>query len=261
MSRRRNRRQLLGSESDSDGYNMRPRRAIRYDESLLNEDLEDENDAPRRTTRRTRLRVKDDDNEDEDASALDEEILDVKPVRSSTRAKVEDPDDSDFHSSDEISEVSDDFLEREQENAFVASDDDGADYGYGKRRKRRKTVSRSKSGTPETRGRRRQLRSAKVSDLDSDANIDDSPVEEDDTIRDEVNDLFDSPEPEPVRHNLRQRQVKVDYTIPPPITNDAELANLSALPGRGRPRRQNINKNEYRKLLFPTAGPDRKSVV
>ena len=88
----------------------------------------------------------------------------------------------------------------------MASDDDGADYGYGKRRKRRKTASRSKSGTPETRGRRRQLRSAKVSDLDSDANIEDSPVEEDDTIREEINDLFDSPEASPVRHNLRQRQ-------------------------------------------------------
>ena len=257
MSRRRNGRQLLGSESDSEGYNMRPRRAIRYEESLLNEDLEGEIDAPKRTTRRARLRVKDDDDEveDEELSALDDEILGVKPVRRSKRGKVEEPDDSDFHSSDEISEISDDFLQREQENAFVASDDDGADYGYGKRRKRRKTASRSKSGTPETRGRRRQLRSAKVSDLDSDANIEDSPVEEDDTIREEINDLFDSPEASPVRHNLRQRQVKVDYTIPPPITNDAELANLSALPERGRPRRQNINKNEYRKLLFPTAGP------
>lgn len=254
MSRRSSGRRLLGSDSESDvGYNMRPRRAIRYDE-LLNEDVDDDSDAPVRSRRRNRITDNDEDvnieNNNELSAELDKNV--THSSRSQRKAQLE--DDSDFHSSDEISEVSDDFFRREQENAFVASDDDadGHDYGYRRRRPKRRSKSRSKSGSP--RRTRRKLRSAKASDLDS-TSVNASQSEEDNNIKDEINDLYDSPDEVPVRHNLRQRQVKIDYTIPPPITHEADIANLSTLPARGRPRRPAINKNEYRRLLFPTAGP------
>lgn len=244
MPRRRGNR-VLGSDSEEEnGHNMRPRRNIRYDESLLNE--EDENGADIAHT-------------GEDKNHLDDEEFQGLESRRPRRVpKKEDLQDSDFQSSDEVSdvsEVSDDFFQRERENAFVASDEDGEDYGYGRRKRRRTIRTRSRSDPPETRGRKRSSRRAKVSDLESGGENQSSDGVADDTIKDEINDLYDTPEASPVRHNLRQRQVKVDYTIPPPITNEAEFANLSALPGRGRPRRPNVNKNEYRRLLFPTAGP------
>lgn len=88
------------------------------------------------------------------------------------------------------------------------------------------------------------------------------PVESDGelNIQKEIADLYDS---SPIHgdvekpHKLRQR-TKVDYTIPPPITNDLQLEKefRAATPTNVRKRGRTPNpRNEFRKILYPTAGP------
>lgn len=163
-------------------------------------------------------------------------------------------DDSDFQDdgasatdgddSDAAFDEDDAYLERLREKQFVASDDDdagGADfYSYKKLRKKSKSRSRSVE---------RHRRKHSVGD-DDEAN-------EDDSIQQEINELYDSsPDESPVKHKLRERE-KINYTIPPPITNDNENELYAAAPLSQlvRSRGRKNNKSDFRKLLFPTAGP------
>ncbi|KAK6462515.1 hypothetical protein DFJ63DRAFT_319338 [Scheffersomyces coipomensis] len=156
---------------------------------------------------------------------------------------------------DDIISEDDDFVDKLQRKNFIASDDDAnlsEDYGYGdarKKKKRKTTRSRSRSAEPKFAAK---------------ANLDDADLtkedEEPDDIQKELAELYDSsPDASPIKHKLRDRNQAIDYTIPPPITNETQLFNKQLSPinigGRGRKGRPSTNKSEYRKILFPTAGP------
>ncbi|CUM54410.1 uncharacterized protein AC631_04511 [Debaryomyces fabryi] len=282
-------------DENSDGFeSKRPRRVISYNE----EDGEDEDEEEKNynnpndentgadeeglsTSRRTRYKFTNDEEQNDEpiddveganVSSASEEVKDdneeeyveddededddniTQRRRRPRRAQVS--DESDFQ--DSASEASDDFLEKLQEKNFIASEDDDDEdnnYGYTKRSKRsRRLRSRSKSVEPRRRGR-----SAKVIlDEDNEAN---ESAEEEDSIQKEIDELYDSsPNNTPMKHKLRERDNKVDYTIPPPMTNEAHADPYSAGPiippfSRGRGRKPTNIKNEYRKILFPTAGP------
>lgn len=183
-----------------------------------------------------------------------------KKNNKSSRRRVQlNSEDEDFED-DEVSDPDDEFLEELEEKKFIATDDDEndvEDYGYGARKRQKKARSRSRSIEPRGRLTRSQG-SAEIPDKPE--NFEEEEDEAEDSIRKEIEDLYDSsPDPSPVKHKLRERG-KIDYTIPPPITNDAQLESMTRSPGissfssRGRPRK-NANKSEYRKILFPTAGP------
>ncbi|QRG40559.1 hypothetical protein FDK38_005038 [Candidozyma auris] len=205
----------------------------------------------------------------------DDEIIPAKRSRSSRRVsrrlrQSKGSDDSDFKE-DEVSggsdnesdafEEEDDYMERLREKQFVASDEDGEEdnyYGYSstsKSRSRRKPKSRSRSAEP--RRSRKRMRRAADDDEEEEAEDNDDDVGD---IQQEIQELYDSsPEEEsPVKHKLRERGEKVNYTIPPAITNEQDLDALSAArytPPSKRNRRNVGNKSDFRKLLFPTAGP------
>lgn len=214
--------------------------ALDEDHQLLTEGNVDLSEKPRKT----RLTDNDGDFEDnnqqdeiENFFSLDDEVMPV-----SKRRKVPKPahEDSDFQESEldsEVSEAYDEdekFLERLKDQQFLASDDDddneNEDTGirYGPRKHKKK--SRSRSAEP-----------PQVSE-------DDAPT----LLQQELEALYDSlPDEGPVKHKLRERE-KINYTIPPPLTIENDLAPLS--PQRSRGRRYGA-KGDYRRLLFPTAGP------
>lgn len=172
----------------------------------------------------------------------------------------DDGDDGDEE--DDFTLSDDDFIEKRKRDNFIVEDenewdDEEDEYGVKpKKRRGRKKKSRSVSAEP-----RRATRSGKVlqeEDLEftGDDTRDDAQDDVDDIQR-EIAELYDSSpmrDSEPSQHKLRQR-AKVDYTIPPPITNDLMLERPSTPVNvrnrRGRP----ANKSDFRKILYPTAGP------
>lgn len=189
--------------------------------------------------------------EDEDEEEEEEGNISRRKRRS---RRVQVSDESDFQ--DSASEASDDFLEKLQEKNFIASesDDDAQDYGYSNRLKRnRRLRSRSKSLEPKKRKRPNRIA------IDDDDEPKDSGSEEEDSIQKEIDDLYDSSQNNtPMKHKLRERDNKVDYTIPPPIINEGQADaynTVPVVPQFARRGRKPIVKNEYRKILFPTAGP------
>lgn len=210
----------------------------------------------------------DDEDFDEDDEILPSKRLRQSSVRQSKRLRLSrDGEDSDFKE-DELSpesdaesdafEEDDAYIERLREKQFIAPDEDGEDgyYSYSsssRSKSRRRPKSRSRSAEPK-RSRKRLKRLD-----DSDAEAEEGNAEEED-IQQEIQDLYDSsPEEEsPVKHKLRERGEKVDYTIPPAITNEHDLEALSAAKWAQPPKRNRLNvgnKSDFRKLLYPTAGP------
>ncbi|CAN3370300.1 ATPase histone chaperone Yta7p [Diutina catenulata] len=169
-----------------------------------------------------------------------------RAARRSRRARAD--DDEEFM--DDYVSDDDDFMEKLQEKAFIASDDDGDDFGYSRPSRKRKRPSRR------PRSPRKRLTRASVV-ADDDESYDESKGGDDDDIQKEIDDLYDSsPMASPtIKHKLRERQKEVNYTIPPPLAN-GDLDRLAARPvarSRGRPR--GGAAPPMRKLLFPTAGP------
>ncbi|KAK7680984.1 hypothetical protein QCA50_016037 [Cerrena zonata] len=272
-----------GEDDDIVGPPKRNRVNISYNEESNEDDLEDADatDDNKDSGPNTRQRgpVVDDEDEDEDVlpptSSDDEKddpneedyVEDDEDAGPRRRGRKKDKpnrsrrvlsDDEDFE--DDGEDPEDEFLEELKEKKFVATDDDESedDYAYGSRpAKKRKNRSRSRSVEP----RRGRLTRSRAS-VEPEKFEQQSEPEEEDSIRKEIEDLYDSsPDPSPIKHKLRERG-KIDYTIPPPITNEAQFdsappiaANSFPSFNKGRPRKQNINKNEYRKILFPTAGP------
>lgn len=183
-------------------------------------------------------------------------------TKRSSQVKIDgQSDDEEFQDDDDdATDPDDEFLEL-TEKKFVATDDEdeGEDFGYGSRPKKptRKPRSRSRSAEP-IRGRGRLTRSQASIEPEKKVEEEDEE-EEEDSIRKEVAELYDSsPEPSPMKHKLRERG-KIDYTLPPPIINEAQFDSMNPNPiapsfARGRSRKA-FNKSEYRKILFPTAGP------
>lgn len=192
-------------------------------------------------TRRNRPRIYDDDDDEpipprrtrgvvasyteELDLGLDDEFDYQEPqraTRKSTRSKLPKESDDEFYD-DHVSE-DDEFLTKLEEDNFVApdADEDEGDYYYRKRRRR----TRSKEPAAEN-----------VIQSDND------------DIQQEIAELYDSSpiREAPLKHKLRQRQEKIDYTLPPPKQPPAT--------SNSRFRKPNNNKFEYRKLLYPTAGP------
>ncbi|EDK45846.1 conserved hypothetical protein [Lodderomyces elongisporus NRRL YB-4239] len=203
--------------------------------------------------------------------------------RSRSRRRHVESDDEDFHGSDDDDDDDDDdlllddddFVERKKREAFIVEDenewDEEDDILFGsksksksksnprsrsksKKKRNNNTTRKERTQTPEA---RRTTRSGKF--LEETDNLVNTTIEEgdDDDIKREIAELYDSSpihESEPAPHKLRQR-ARVDYTIPPPIMNDIPIERTTTPTGvrgrRGRPVRQ----NEFRQLLYPTAGP------
>lgn len=181
-------------------------------------------------------------------------------------------DDSDFKEEsasepeEELSDEYDDegYLERLREKQFIATDDENDDNvdGYYKKKKLllrlrlRKQKSRSRTRSTEPRPRKRAINS------DSDDALDgNDDLGADDEIQQEVQDLYDSsPDASPMKHKLREREKRIDYTIPSLLTvdNEAELY-AQAAPAQplfsARGKKPVGSKNAFRRLLYPTAGP------
>lgn len=184
-----------------------------------------------------------------------------KPVKKSNNS------DSDFYAEDddddeEFSEE-DDFMEKLQEKNFIATDDENdefGDYEYGGRvPKKRKRKSRSRSQSVEPKRGRLTRGTASNGAVDEDENLGED-TEADNSIQQEIADLYDSsPDASPVKHKLRERDHKVDYTIPPPITNDTQLYQDTSASKQSsftaKKRGRTTAKSDYRNILFPTAGP------
>ncbi|ODV78713.1 AAA-domain-containing protein, partial [Suhomyces tanzawaensis NRRL Y-17324] len=177
----------------------------------------------------------------------------------SKRTRIESEDDE-FYDEGGVSD-DDDFIEKLEQKQFIATDDeddDNDDFGYGGAPPRKKkTRSRTRSIEPRPRGRlTRSGRAHGEDEAPHSPEGGDSPEEDD--IKREIEDLYDSsPMNTPVKHKLRDRIQKVDYTIPPPITADHQLDSVRGpTPPFSRSRgRKQPSKNDYRKILFPTAGP------
>lgn len=262
MARSTRRSRALSSSDNEDGGERRRRKPVSYledsddEENIADKDdpIDDigsilsDNDKPAQ-----------DENYDDDFPESEEEVMPTRkrrkfPTRSGRRHRGS--DDSDFQEMDSegLSEAYDEdekYMEQLREKQFIASEDDdeanGSSY-FSSRRRRGKSRSRTEDEKP-----RRRLKRA---DYDDDDAKDEAEEEAEDSIHQEIQDLYDSsPDQSPVKHKLRERE-KIDYTIPPPITNDTELyRNVPAsqqLRSRGR---RNASKNEFRKLLHPTAGP------
>ncbi|KAI5956589.1 YTA7 [Candida jiufengensis] len=175
-------------------------------------------------------------------------------------------DDGDSGDDEDDLVLSDDeFVEkRKKPDNFIIDDepdwdDNEDDYGSKPKRKRgRKKKERSVSIEP-----RRTTRSGRFLEEEDVSTVigNDTRDEEGevDDIQKEIADLYDSSpmhESEPSQHKLRQR-TKVDYTIPPPINNELFTERPSTPTNiRGRRGRPAVSKpNEFRKILYPTAGP------
>lgn len=232
--------QVLNDEASDDDEirpSRRARRQVTYEE--------DEDDTPPTPEDD----IKDDPEVDFDDDDDDEyELRKPAPRRRSRRLAPLELEDDEFHDDDlddDDEEVEDDFVRQLQDRQFVATDDDEPDLGYSNgSRRRRKRLSRSQLAEPRKRGRPRKYPLPEPEEPEDD---------DGDDIQQEIADLYDSsPDTSPVKHKLRERE-KIDYTIPPPITNDAQIPSVPAVPGR-RGRKPNP-KSDYRRILFPTAGP------
>ncbi|KAK6199272.1 uncharacterized protein RJT21DRAFT_135810 [Scheffersomyces amazonensis] len=219
-------------EIDGDGDGIEPPREPKVEEPK--EPVDDEVDY-----------VEDDEEDDEDTKPTSRK----RSSQRSRRSKIESDDEfeaDDFEDEDEVISEDDDFIEKLQEKSFIVKDEeDNEDFGYGEspRKKRRRVRTRSRSVEPKV--------------IEENGDITKESEEEDD-IQKELAELYDSsPDTSPVQHKLRERNQNIDYTIPPPITNETQLYDnfRSAPSGRGRKGRPSTNKSEYRKILFPTAGP------
>lgn len=275
-------RHLASSDDEFEGSSRRSKKSISYledsdDENLDAPDFKAESEVKNELDpeepeepEEPESAPEQDDANDEDFDE-DDEILPSKRLRAQSRRQskrlrlTRDGEDSDFKEEEaelesdndsDAFEEDDAFLERLREKQFIAPEEDGDEdnyYGYSstsRSRLRRKPKSRSRLAEP----RRSRKRLTRADDFDDDAE------EEDDDINQEIQDLRDlSPEEEsPVKHKLRERGEKVDYTIPPAIQNDHDLDALSAarfVPPSKRNRKNVGNKSDFRKLLFPTAGP------
>lgn len=281
---KRSSRHLASSDDENDAGSRRPRRQVSYLEDLDDdafdsaEQPKDEKEQPVKAEddvepeepEEPESAPEEDDAKDEDFDE-DDEILPAKRLRSLNvrlskrlRRSRDAGEDSDFKE-DELSaesenesdafEEDDAYLERLREKQFIAPEEDGDEDGYygysstSKSRLRRKAKSRSRSAEP----RRSRKRLTRAEDAEDDGE------EQEEDIRQEIQDLYDSSpdEESPVKHKLRERGEKVDYTIPPAITNEHDLDALSAryVQPPKRNRRNVGNKSDFRKLLFPTAGP------
>lgn len=247
----RSSRRRVSSSDDDTPHARRSRRNVSYHE---------DSDGMSGSEAKPDAGLRDDADPDLDADAdvdpldaLDDDFSEdeVMPLKKRRRRAPEPrraSDDDDFEDSvslpdalDALDAEDDAFFEQLREKQFVASDDDDEDHGY-RAALRRRTKSRLRLTEP-----RRRLTRADELDAPDD---DDAP---DDSIQKEIQDLYDlSPDESPVKHKLRERE-KIDYTIPPPLTNDNDLYAQGA---QWRPRgRRPANKTDFRKLLFPTAGP------
>ncbi|CDK27282.1 unnamed protein product [Kuraishia capsulata CBS 1993] len=137
--------------------------------------------------------------------------------------------------------------------SFVVKDDEDNDdeddeYRFDRQRSHKRSQKRGRSGR---RGRPR----TKVRDDEEDSE-EEEEEEEPLTLADELNDLQDSEPDSPIetrKIQLRQRK-EVNYTLPPPITSEAQLELAAApVPSPSR-RRANGNSGALRRL-FPTSGP------
>ncbi|RLV93485.1 Tat-binding 7 [Spathaspora sp. JA1] len=167
-------------------------------------------------------------------------------------------DDGDDYDDDDIVSDDDDFVEKIKQRNFIIEDeeDNEEDNAYGisrpKKKKAKKAAKLSRSASP-----KRSTRSGKPFGVEEPLLEPENANSDEDDIQKEIADLYDSsPIKEgPVQHKLRER-AKVDYTIPPPMTNESMFATFpranTPKRGRGRP---NYNKSEFRKILYPTAGP------
>lgn len=252
----RSSRRIISSDEEDDSP-RRVKKPVSYMEEL--EDSDDnvpiEDDEPQAVA---------DEGDYDDAEELSDDV--VRPTRKRGRPSRhlrndKNSEDSDFKEelSDSDGELSGEldaderYFEQLREKQFVASDEEGNDYyGYTalSRRPRRSTrSSRSSRRVAEQPSRKRRLTRASKEELDH------SPDEDNHTgsIHQEIQDLYDSsPDQSPIKHKLRERE-KIDYTIPPPITNISEL--MVSPQARGRGRKTLAKKSDFRKLLFPTAGP------
>ncbi|KAG7666198.1 YTA7 [[Candida] subhashii] len=222
--------------------------------------------------------------ETEIKESFDDNIPTASPTKRAKSKRSIESDDDEFMAEDDDEEEDDEddpdvilssedekVLERRRINKFIERDDEdeeAEDYEYGQEPPNKKSKKSS-------RGRKRKqriwdeeddepvrtTRSARlnISNLIKDPNVDqqiEGGGDDDDVddIQKEIADLKDSVFKEsPVQHKLRERP-KVDYYIPPPISNDyPQLEPRPSTPRRGRGRVS--NKNEFRKILYPTAGP------
>ncbi|AGO10592.1 AaceriABR139Wp [[Ashbya] aceris (nom. inval.)] len=218
---------------------------------------------------RERGREEEDEDEDEEGP--------VRGRRGRKRAYVDVEEDESFHEEeDEEDEEALDYEEdedeeernwqRRREHQFVVDDEDDEDedeedeYGAQKKRGRRRT----RRGRPRLTERRSPPRKLRTRRTRSSVNMYDSEREgagEALTLEDEIRELQeDSPIRE--KRSLRERTKPVNYTLPPPLTDNQMNVDGSAAPAYGsfhspRGKRGLHSGQSFGPIrrLFPTGGP------
>lgn len=267
---RRN-RGITGDDDDDDVvvHARRSRTRISYKES---EESDDDNNDGMKDPRPHIMSDADGEDayNDEINDDYDDEVVSRSKRKSSKPVRKSNNSDSDFYAEDDEEDddafsEEDDFMEKLQEKNFIATDDEndefGGNYEYGRRvpkKRKRKSRSRSQSVEPK-RGRLTRGTAANNGGAGEEENPGED-TEADNSIQQEIADLYDSsPDASPVKHKLRERDHKVDYTIPPPITNDTQLYQDTSASKQSsytvRKRGRTTAKSDYRNILFPTAGP------
>lgn len=250
---RRNRPRISDDEDEDEGSQDVPVRRTRgvvtsYNEDEIDLGIDDESSTNQdQTPNVPEEDTYDDEFKDEEETGLNDDYNDNdgddddgkhgirRNRRKSTRSRSRKVESDDEFYEDEVVSDDDEFLKKLEEDNFVAPDDDGDSLDYSYNRKRRKRNGNSSS-------KRQSLIPMKNGGED----------DLEDNIQQEIAELYDSsPNNSPIKHKLRDRQNKIDYTIPPPIST----TNQPNSPYRSRSKKSNANKFEYRKLLYPTAGP------
>lgn len=225
------------------------------------DEISDDDDAPRlrRRNRPKRLLVEEDPLAELDEFKDDLSDVDAPAPPPRNRLRRSHNSDDDEFMEDEFVSDDDDFMDKLQEKRFIASDDDG-DFGYLANTRSRRRKRRRRPDAP----RKRLTRALAVAGDDEDESYSEGDTgvatkDGGDDIQQELDDLYDLlPMALPIRHKLRERQ-EVNYTIPPPLPANGDISGLGYADVGAKPallRRGRLNRNgEFRKLLFPTAGP------
>lgn len=150
--------------------------------------------------------------------------------------------------------------QREEERNFIASDDEDDVYSSRKSRRRRRKTQKAKAS--KKRRLRRKVDDSSDESYQEDADDNDDLIIDNDSIRDELEDLKSASEVEqtPPKKQLRERK-NVNYEIPPPLpdtSNIEEFAttlNVSFTNGSAAPRRPGRPPLGPGRGLFSVAGP------
>lgn len=280
MGRRKSSANNTPSSSDDD-FSLTRRKRPRLNYADIENTYDDISDIDQAKDEKKKVKKTISDDEEESDFAL------TNRSRRSRKSKQYDENEDDSFNEGEGESESENYSEEsnsgnEERRAmrnFISKDDnefgDDSDYGISKRRKSHRNRNRNRNRNQ----RRRNLRKIRSDDDDDDGDEEDGDSESyiksdiespkaDATLLEELADLQDSDSPKPRSRryqnsmdefdlqprSLRERKKEINYTIPPPLSENLEgLGDTNLPPSTPRKRTAAVSRPIWR--LFPTGGP------